>query len=310
MKAANARVGSVIKWALGALLAVLSTGAPVCAQTVLPNILKKVGFDQRLNAHVPLDLPFTDDEGEHVTLGKYFGDRPVVLVMAYYRCPMLCTQVLNGLVQGLRETPFTAGKDFEVVTVSFDPHETTDLAAAKKRSYLHSYGKPDSANGWHFLTGDQESITRLTRAVGFRYQYDALSDQYAHAAGIMLLTPTGKISRYFYDVHYSGRDLRLGLVEASRNKIGSPIDQILLFCFHYDPTAGKYGAAIMNLIRAGGVLTMLCLGLMFGLLVRGERARRRAQKMASRDTSSPGDALPISGEYGDARSLPHGVSGS
>jgi protein SCO1/2 len=161
------------------------------------------------------------------------------------------------------------------------------MAAAKKRTYLHSYSKPEAAEGWHFLTGDQQSITRLTRAVGFRYAYDTTSDQFAHAAGIVILTPTGKISRYFYDIHYSGRDLRLGLVEASRNKIGSPIDQILLFCFHYDPTAGKYGATIMNFVRAGGVLTVVGLGVMFGLLLRGERERRRLGVLGG-STSIPG----------------------
>jgi protein SCO1 len=250
------------------------------AQTVLPKILQNVGFDQRLNEQVPLDVPFIDDEGQRVTLGKYFDDnKPVILVLAYYRCPMLCTQVLNGLVQGMRDMPFTIGKEFCVVTVSFDPHETTEMAAAKRRTYLHSYGKPEAAEGWHFLTGTEQSISRLTRAVGFRFAYDPLSDQFAHAAGIVLLTPTGKISRYFYDIHYSGRDLRLGLVEASRNKIGSPIDQILLFCFHYDPTAGKYGAAIMNLVRAGGVLTVIGLGVMFGLLIRGEKQRRRRTEL-------------------------------
>jgi len=253
-----------------------STGGRASAQTVLPKILQNVGFDQRLNEQVPLALPFTDEEGQRVTLGEYFGDKPVILVLAYYRCPMVCTQVLNGLVQGLRELPFTVGKEFRVVTVSFDPHETTEMAAAKKRTYVHSYGKPEAAEGWHFLTGDQQSIGRLTRAVGFRYAYDPASEQFAHAAGIVILTPTGRISRYFYDVHYSGRDLRLGLVEASKNKIGSPIDQILLFCFHYDPTAGKYGAAIMNFVRAGGVLTVVGLGLMFGLLMRGERGRRQS----------------------------------
>ena len=250
------------------------------AQTVLPKILRNVGFDQRLNEQVPLDIPFVDDEGQPVTLGKYFGDsKPVILVLAYYRCPMLCTQVLNGLVQGMREMPFTIGKEFRVVTVSFDPHETTEMAAAKRRTYLHSYGKPEAAEGWHFLTGSEQSISRLTRAVGFRFAYDPLSDQFAHAAGIVLLTPAGKISRYFYDIHYSGRDLRLGLVEASRNKIGSPIDQILLFCFHYDPTAGKYGAAIMNFVRAGGVLTVIGLGVMFGLLMRGEKRRQRRTEL-------------------------------
>jgi protein SCO1 len=276
MTADTTRTRSLIGLVAGALLLLLSTADQAAAQTVLPKALQNVGFDQRLNEQVPLELPFTDDEGERVTLRKYFGDKPVILVLAYYRCPMLCTQVLNGLVQGLREMPFTVGKEFSVVTVSFDPNETTDMAAAKKRTYLHSYGKPEAAAGWHFLTGDQHAIARLTRAVGFRYAYDSLSDQYAHAAGIVILTPTGKISRYFYDVHYSGRDLRLGLVEASHNKIGSPIDQILLFCFHYDPTAGKYGAAIMNFVRLGGVLTMVGLGLMIGLLVRGERVRRRA----------------------------------
>jgi len=275
MTAEATRTSTLIGAVVGALLLMLSTAEKAAAQTVLPKALQNVGFDQRLNEQVPLDLPFKDDEGDRVTLRKYFGEKPVILVLAYYRCPMLCTQVLNGLVQGLREMPFTVGKEFSVVTVSFDPNETTDMAAAKKRTYLHSYGKSEAAASWHFLTGDQQSISRLTHAVGFRYAYDSLSDQYAHAAGIVVLTPTGKISRYFYDVHYSGRDLRLGLVEASHNKIGSPIDQILLFCFHYDPTAGKYGAAIMNFVRVGGVLTMVGLGLMIGLLLRGERARRR-----------------------------------
>ena len=203
---------------LGLAFAGLASAERAYSQTVLPQALRNVGFDQRLNEQVPLDLSFTDDQGEHVRLAKYFGQKPVVLVLAYYRCPMLCTQVLNGLVQGLREMPFTVGKEFGVVTVSFDPNETTEMAAAKKRTYVHSYGKPESADGWHFLTGDLQSISRLTHAVGFRYAYDAQSDQFAHAAGIVILTPAGKISRYFYDVHYSGRDLRLGLVEASQNR--------------------------------------------------------------------------------------------
>jgi protein SCO1/2 len=266
----------------------------------MPKALQNVGFDQRLNEQVPLDLSFTDDEGERVKLTKYFGQKPAILVLAYFRCPMLCTQVLNGLVQGLRETSFTAGKEFDVVTVSFDPNETTDMAAAKKRTYVHAYGKPEAARGWHFLTGDQQSISRLTHAIGFRYAYDAQSDQYAHAAGIVILTPSGKISRYFYDVHYSGRDLRLGLVEASQNKIGSPIDQVLLFCFHYDPTAGKYGATIMNFVRAGGVLTMVGLGLMIGLLLRGEHKRRQRSAFGS-----PSDGLTAEGS-----GLPYGASGS
>jgi protein SCO1/2 len=282
------------------IFAGLSNAERAWSQTVLPKALQNVGFDQRLNEQVPLDLSFTDDQGERVQLAKYFGQKPVILVLAYFRCPMLCTQVLNGLVQGLRETPFTAGKEFDVVTVSFDPNETTDMAAAKKRTYVHSYGKAESADGWHFLTGDLQSISRLTHAVGFRYAYDAQSDQFAHAAGIVILTPTGKISRYFYDVHYSGRDLRLGLVEASHNKIGSPIDQVLLFCFHYDPTAGKYGATIMNFVRAGGVLTMIALVSMIVLLLRGERARRKKMSLA-------GPAEEIASHGG---SFASGVSGS
>jgi len=288
--------------AIGLVIVVggLSSAGRAWAQTVLPQALQNVGFDQRLNEQVPLDLSFTDDQGDRVKLRKYFGQKPVVLVLAYFRCPMLCTQVLNGLVQGLRETPFTAGKEFDVVTVSFDPNETTDMAAAKKRTYVHSYGKPESADGWHFLTGDLQSISRLTHTVGFRYAYDAQSDQFAHAAGIVILTPTGKISRYFYDVHYSGRDLRLGLVEASHNQIGSPIDQVLLFCFHYDPTAGKYGATIMNFVRAGGVLTVVALVLMIGLLLRGERARRKGAL-----PNGPSEEITPHGG-----SLPYGVSGS
>jgi protein SCO1 len=272
----NARIRRRViePFVLGLLLLSPLNSQPAAAQTVLPKILEKVGFDQRLDEQVPLDLRLTDEEGQQVTLGKYFQDKPVILVLAYYRCPMLCAQVLNALVQGLRDTSLSIGSDFSVVTVSFDPHDTAETAAAKKRNYVRAYGQPEAAEGWHFLTGEPQSIKRLTDAVGFRYVYDPLSDQYAHAAGIVVLTPAGKISRYFYDVHYSGRDLRLGLVEASHNKIGSPVDQILLFCFHYDPTAGKYGAAIMNFIRAGGVLTVLGLGLMFGLLMRGERKRR------------------------------------
>lgn len=258
------------------VLACLAFVRSASAQIVLPKLLKNVGFDQRLNEQVPLQLPFVDEDGQRRTLADYFTDKPVVLVLAYYRCPMLCTQVLNGLVLGLRDTGLAIGKDFTVVTVSFDPRDTAETAAAKKANYVRAYGQPEAAANWHFLTGDQASITRLTRAVGFRYAYDQASDQYAHAAGIVVLTPKGKISRYFYDVHYSGRDLRLGLVEASHNKIGSPIDQILLFCFHYDPTAGKYGAAVMNFIRAGGVLTMVGLALGFGFLMRAERRRRAA----------------------------------
>ena len=266
-----------ISQSVGLLLvgALLSGALPrASADPALPPILKKVGFDQRLNETIPLETVFRDEDGREVKLGEYFGAQPVVLVMAYYRCPMLCTQVLNGLVEGLRESRLTMGQDFRVVTVSFDPSDSPKMAVAKKANYIRAYADPKAAADWHFLTGTQPSIDRLAQAIGFRYAYDAASDQYAHAAGIVVLTPSGRISRYFYDVHYSGRDLRLGLVEASQNRIGTAIDQVMLFCFHYDPTAGRYGAAIMNFVRAGGVLTMLGLGLFFVLLRRGERRRR------------------------------------
>jgi protein SCO1/2 len=243
------------------------------ADAPLPQILKNVGFDQRLNEPIPLDTAFRDEEGRDVKIGDYFGKQPVIVVMAYFRCPMLCTQVLNGLVEGLRQTDLTMGKDFRVITVSFDPTDSPKMAAAKKQSYVRAYGEPEVAADWHFLTGRRESIDRRAQAIGFRYAYDERSDQYAHPAGIVLLTPGGRISRYFYDVHFSGRDLRLGLVEASQNKIGTAIDQVLLFCFHYDPTAGRYGAAILNFVRVGGVLTMIGLVLLFVGLRRGERRR-------------------------------------
>ncbi len=241
----------------------------------LPPVLREVRFDQRLNEQVPLDLVFQDETGKTVRLGDYFGSKPVILVLAYYRCPQLCTRVLNGLVQALMDISFDVGKEFTVLTVSFDPREKPDLAAAKKKTYLERYGRAGAEQGWHFLTGDEEPIKRLTDAVGFHYTYDAKHDQFAHASGIMILTPAGKISRYFYDISYSPRDLRLGLVEASANQIASPTDQILLFCFHYDPIEGKYGPAIINFIRLGGVLTVLSLGTFIGIMVRQERRRNK-----------------------------------
>jgi protein SCO1/2 len=246
-------------------------------QSGLPPQLQKVGFDQRLGEQVPLDTTFVDESGHTVQLGKYFHGKPVILVMAYYRCPMLCTLVLNGLVQGMLDMSFDVGNQFEVVTVSFDPRETPDLAAAKKQTYVSRYGRPGAAAGWHFLTGKEDSIRRLATAVGFRYVYDSATDQYAHAAGIMIVTPSGKLARYFYDLRYPGRDLRLGLIEASANKIGSPVDQVLLFCFHYDPIAGKYGVAVMNFVRLGGVLTIVVLGAFIGVQFRRERRRRSTQ---------------------------------
>jgi len=260
------------------LTPLLLVGLAICcasarAEATLPPLLQKVGFDQRLNEQVPPDIEFTDETGKHVNVGDYFHDKPVVLVLAQYRCKMLCTMVLNGLTQGLMDVPFDVGKDFQVVTVSFDARETPELAAAKKQTYVQRYGRPGAATGWHFLTGKETSIKKLTDAVGFRFTYDSKHDQFAHASGVILLTPSGKVSRYFYDIRYSGRDLRLGLVEASENKIGSPVEQILLYCFHYDPAEGKYGAAVMNFVRLGGVLTLVALVGLIGVLRRRERRK-------------------------------------
>jgi protein SCO1/2 len=259
--------------ALGLLLAASPARA---GEPYLPPSLRQVAFDQHLNEQVPLDLEFKDEVGRTVQLGDYFNHgKPVILVLAYFRCPMLCTEVLNGLVRAMLEMDLELGKDFEVVTVSFDPRETPELATAKKKTYVQRYGRPGADAAWHFLTGEQEPIERLTKAVGFRYSYDALHDQFAHASGIMVLTPQGKIARYFFDIQYSARDLRLGVVEASANKIGSPVDQILLFCFHYDPAEGRYGATIMNFVRLGGVLTMFGVGGLVFYLWREQRRKQR-----------------------------------
>lgn len=291
-----------ILWvALLATATAVSGVASARSESALPPLLEKVGFDQRLDAQVPLDLVFRDETGREVTLQQYFHGKPVILVLAYYRCPMLCTLVLNGLVKGLLELPFDAGKEFEVVTVSFDPRETPAQAAAKKKTYIERYGRPGAAAGWHFLTGSADSVARLTEAVGFRYAYDERRDEFAHASGILVLTPAGRISRYFYDVAYPARDLRLGLVEASAGKIGSPVDQVLLFCFHYDPTVGKYGPAVMRFVRIGGVLTLLGVIAFVLLMFRAER-RRREPRLA---TTAP--AL-LAGVGAGIRDLPGSAS--
>jgi len=235
----------------------------------LPTALRDVRIEQKLDQQLPLDLVFRDESGQEVKLGQYFGQKPVVLAFVYYDCPMLCTQVLNGMVTSFRVLPFQIGKEFDVVTVSFDPRETSALAASKKKvyvNYLPAKMQPAAANGWHFLTGDQENIAKLTDAVGFRYHYDEATKQFAHASGIMLTTPQGKLSRYFYGVDFPARDVRLGLIESSANKIGSPVDQLLLYCYHYDPASGKYGAPIMKVMRIAGVITMIGIVAMLFLL--------------------------------------------
>jgi protein SCO1/2 len=247
----------------------------------LPAGLREVGIDQKLDGQLPLDLVFRDEGGREVRIEEYFRGRPVILAPVYYECPMLCNQVLNGLTESLKGVTLGAGEEFEVVAVSFDPRETPALAAAKKKSYVRRYGRPGADAGWHFLTGDQASITRLTDAVGFRYRWDAATNQFAHASAVMVLTPRGKISRYFYGVDYAPSDLRLGIVEASEGKVGSPVDQLLLYCFHYDPVTGKYGAAVMNVMSLSGVVFLIVVGTLF-VFLRRRNARRAGALEAAR----------------------------
>ncbi len=225
-----------------------------------PPILKNISVDQHLDAQVPLDLHFRDESGHDVTLGKYFGTRPVILNLVYYDCPMLCGEVLNGLTSALLAMKFDVGKEFEVVTVSFDPREKPPLAAAKKNIYIQRYGRKGAAEGWHFLTGEKPAIDALTQAVGFRYQFDPTTGQFAHATAIEVLTPQGHIAQYYYGLEYSPKDLRLGLIQASQNRIGTVVDQLLLYCYHYNPRTGKYGAIVTNILRASGAATVLILG--------------------------------------------------
>ena len=241
----------------------------------LPKALREVGIEQRLNEQLPLDAELRDEAGRAVRLGDYFGNRPVVLVLAYYDCPMLCTQVLNGAASALKVLPFDAGKEFEVVVLSFDPRETPPLAAAKKEVYMQRYGHAGAAAGWHFLTGDEPEIKRVTEAAGFHYAWDEATKQFAHASGIMVATPQGRLSHYFYGIEYAPKDLRLSLVEASANRIGSAVDQLLLYCYHYDPASGKYGMVVMNVVRVAGALTVVGI-LALLIFLRGVRARRDA----------------------------------
>jgi protein SCO1/2 len=243
---------------------------PMQSVGVRPELLKQVGIDQKLNQSIPLNLAFRDENGQTVQLAQFFGQKPVILTLVYYNCPMLCTQVLNGVESGLKELPSDIGKQFEVVTISIDPTESHVLAKVKQEMYVGMYGRPGAAQGWHFLTGDEPQIKQLADALGFRYAYDPDTKQFAHASAIMLLTPEGKISRYFYGIQFPSRDLRLGLVEASEGKIGTPVDQVLLFCYHYDPKTGKYGLLISHVIQAGGALTVLVLGIAMLILFRGE----------------------------------------
>lgn len=233
-----------------------------------PPGLLNVGIEQHLDEQIPPDLSFRDETGKPVRLGDYFGKKPMILNLVYYNCPMLCGEVLSGLESALRVLQFDVGKEFDVLTVSFDPRETPDMATKKKAEFLKRYGRAGAAEGWHFLTGPQESIDALTKAAGFQYQYDPKTGQFAHATAIMVLTPDGKIAQYYYGVEYAPKDLRLGLIQASENKIGTLADQVLLYCYHYDPTTGKYGAIISRVLQLSGLATILGLGILMTVLIR------------------------------------------
>ena len=236
-----------------------------------PAALRDVAFDQKLDQQIPLDLKFRDETGAAVGINRYFGRKPVILNFVYYKCRDLCPLLLDGMVRTMRALSFEIGNQFEVVTVSFDPHDDTPLAAAKKQDFVQRYGRSGAKSGWHFLTGDEANIEKLSRAVGFRYHYDPQTGEFAHATGIVLLTPDGRTARYFYGIEFSPRDLRLGLIEAAAGKIGSPIDQLLLFCYHYDPITGKYGLLVTNVIKLAGGVTVLALGGFIFAMLRRER---------------------------------------
>jgi protein SCO1/2 len=256
------------------------------ASSGLPKQLQNVGFEPQLNAQLPLDLTFRDESGRDVQLRQYFGHKPVLLALVYYGCPMLCNQVEQGVVGSLKMLSFNAARDYEVVFVSFDARETPDMAAKKKAAALAHYGRPETASGWHFLTGKEEQIHALTSAANFRYSFDEKNDLFAHASGIMLITPDGRISRYFYGVEYPSRDVRLGLVDASAGKIGTPIDHLLLFCFHYDPETARYSATILKIIRLGGILTIF--SIVAGILIFRRRDVHAALKSSHPAASQAG----------------------
>ncbi len=276
VRAALAAFALSSAFALAAPRAGAQLSTPVQRIGIRPDLLKDVGIDQKLNQQIPLDLTFRDENGKTVEIGKYFGRKPVILSLVYYDCPMLCTQVLSGMEASLRNISLNLGEDYNVVTVSIDPHEDAKLAHAKQELYTGVYGRPGAAEGWHFLTGDEPQIKKLADSVGFRYAYDPDSKQFAHASAIMVLTPEGKISKYFYGITYPSRDVRLGLVDASEGRIGTPVDSVLLFCYHYDPATGKYGLLVSRLIQGGGLLTIVILGILIFVLFRNERHQHQA----------------------------------
>src|SRR3984957_803362 len=261
------------QFAMLLILAGIAAGNARAQQATTPEILNRVGISQNLNTQIPSDLAFRDEDGNPVRIGDYFGKKPIVLSLVYFDCPALCTEVLNGELRTMKAISLDLGKDFEAVTVSFETKDTPSLAKAKRDVYAGQYGRPEAADHWHFLTGEQKSIDALTNAAGFRYAYDSSIRQYAHAAAILVLTPEGRIDRYFYGVQYAARDVRLGLVEASQGKIGTLTDQALLYCYKYDPMTGRNGVVVMSVLRAAGGLTVLILGIFMTMMFLRERNR-------------------------------------
>jgi protein SCO1 len=249
---------------------------------VLPRQLEQIRIDQRLGQQLPLDATFRDESGKQVRLGDYFGKKPVILTFVYYECPMLCTQVLNGLVSAVDILKFDIGREYDIVTISIDPVETPAMAAAKKKMYLDRYKRAGANKGWHFLVGDQQNVKAVTEAAGFYYAYDPVTKQFAHASAIMVVTADGHMAQYYYGLEYSPKDLRLALVEASENKIGNVVDQLLLYCYHYDPATGKYGAVAMNILRLAGAATVLVLGGFMAVMFRRDLATSRSARRLER----------------------------
>jgi protein SCO1/2 len=254
--------------------------APGVAASSMPAPLREIGFDQNLDQWLPLDTEFRDEQGRTVRVGEYFGSRPVVLAFVYYACPMLCTQVLNAITSTLGVLSLDSGKEFELVMVSFDPRETPAQAAAKRAEYLARYQRPGAETGWHFLTGDQASITRFAKAAGFRYVWDEPTSQFAHPTGVIVVTPDGRPARYLFGLEYGPRDLRFAIMEASAGRIGSVVDELLLFCFHYNPETGRYGFVIMRALRIAGVATVLLIGTFIIVMVRREKRTAGARTTA------------------------------
>lgn len=242
-----------------------------------PEILKHVGVEQKIGASLPLDLEFYDETGSVVELGSFLGDKPAILALVYYDCPMLCTEVLNGINRTLAPLNFTIGNEFKVLSVSFDPRETYELAAQKKSVYTQRYNRPGAKEGWHFLTGDATAIDVLTNTVGFNYVYDEEEGQFVHGSAIMVISPRGTVSHYFFGIEYPSEDIRLALIESSENKLGNVFDQVMLYCFNYDPEQGKYGIVIMNSMRVAGLVTLMAMGSFMIIMFKRDRRNRRAK---------------------------------